>query len=512
MTYRELDARSSQLARLMIAEGIGTEDRVAIAIARSVESVVGWWAVAKTGAAFVPVDPAYPSERIVHMVTDVNATVGLTVESVVDDLPTVVAWWAIDSAGVRERLDELTDTPITDVERIRELSPLNAAYVIYTSGTTGLPKGVVVPNSGVANFCEVQIERYGLDSDTRALHFASPSFDASVLELLLAFGAGSTMVVVPPDIYGGVELAHLIRDEKVTHAFVTPSALASVDPTGLNDFRVVIAGGEAVPAELVTRWAEGRAFHNGYGPTETTIMSNISAPLAIRDRVTIGGPVRGMSALVLDANLEPVPVGVTGELYLSGTQVSRGYHANPGLTAGRFVADPFSSTASRMYRTGDVVRWTRDLDIEYVGRSDSQIKIRGFRIELGEVETVLARTQGVAQAVAVVRSDERFGARLVAYVVPVSGAVLSAEGILATAAEFLTGYMVPDAVVVIGSLPLTVNGKLDRNALPDPVFEEREYRAPTTVVEQIVSGFFPKFSDSIRLASTTTSSNSAETR
>ncbi|MBH5143900.1 amino acid adenylation domain-containing protein, partial [Rhodococcus erythropolis] len=490
VTYRELDARSSQLARLMIAEGIGTEDRVAIAIARSVESVVGWWAVAKTGAAFVPVDPAYPSERIVHMVTDVNATVGLTVESVADDLPAVVAWWAIDSAGVRERLDELTDTPILECDRIRELRPLNAAYVIYTSGTTGLPKGVVVPNSGVANFCEVQIERYGLDSDTRALHFASPSFDASVLELLLAFGAGSTMVVVPPDIYGGVELANLIRDERVTHAFVTPSALASVDPTGLKDFRVVIAGGEAVPAELVSRWAEGRAFHNGYGPTETTIMSNISAPLTIRDRVTIGGPVRGMSALVLDASLEPVPVGVTGELYLSGAQVSRGYHANPGLTAGRFVADPFSSTAGRMYRTGDVVRWTRDLDIEYVGRSDSQVKIRGFRIELGEVETVLARAEGVAQAVAVVRSDERFGARLVAYVVPVSGAVLSAENVLASAAEFLTGYMVPDAVVVIDSLPLTVNGKLDRNALPDPVFEEREFRAPTTVVEQIVSRVF----------------------
>ncbi|MGW8654620.1 amino acid adenylation domain-containing protein, partial [Nocardia salmonicida] len=391
VSYAEFDERSNRLARLLIAEGIGAEDLVAVAVPRSADSVLAAWAVAKTGAAFVPVDPTYPADRIAHMVTDSGSPLGLTVASVRDGLPDSARWLVLDE------LDPTTvdGGPIADAELVRVTTPEQPAYVIYTSGSTGVPKGVVVTHAGLANFGEEQAQRYALDTDTRALHFASPSFDASILELLLALARGGALVVVPPGVYGGDELSELIRTERVTHAFITPAALATFDPSGLDSLRVLVAGGEAVPADLVSKWAvplvDGttRAFHNGYGPTETTIMTNISAALTPGELVTIGGPTRGMRSLILDAQLQPVPVGVAGELYLSGIQLARGYHARAGLTADRFVADPFVA-GERMYRTGDVVRWTADRTVEYVGRSDFQVKIRGFRIELGEIDSALA--------------------------------------------------------------------------------------------------------------------------
>src|SRR5690606_12471445 len=384
LSYGELDERSNRLARLLIAEGIGAEDLVAVDVPRSADAVVAAWAVSKTGAAFVPVDPNYPADRIAHMVTDSGSPLGLTVSSVVDGLPESTRWLVLDELD----LSGYDGGPITDADRVRPTRVDQPAYVIYTSGSTGKPKGVVVTHAGLANFRAEQVHRYDIDSGTRALHFASPSFDASILELLLALGAGGALVVVPPGVYGGEELSELIRRERVTHAFITPAALATFDPAGLDTLRVLVAGGEACPPELVAKWAvplgdsgEVRAFHNGYGPTETTIMTNISDALTPGDTVTIGGPIRGMRSLILDNRLRPVPVGVAGELYLSGIQLARGYHARPGLTAERFVADPFEPGA-RMYRTGDVVRWTRTGEVQYVGRSDFQVKVRGFRIEL----------------------------------------------------------------------------------------------------------------------------------
>ncbi|MFC3965951.1 non-ribosomal peptide synthetase, partial [Nocardia jiangsuensis] len=390
LTYAELDERSNRLARLLIAAGVGTEDLVAVGIPRSADSVLAAWAVAKTGAAFVPVDPNYPAERIAHMVTDSGSPLGLTVREVREGLPESARWLVLEELD----LTGWDGAPISDAERLRPLRPEHPAYVIYTSGSTGVPKGVVVTHSGLANFAEEQAERYALDADSRALHFASPSFDASILELLLALARGGALVVVPPGVYGGDELSELIRAQRVTHAFITPAALATFDPSGLDTLRVLVAGGEACPPELVAKWAvplaDGtvRAFHNGYGPTETTIMTNISAPLVPGETVTIGGPTKGMQSLILDSRLRPVPVGVAGELYLSGIQLARGYHARPGLSAERFVANPYVDGA-RMYRTGDVVRWTRTGEVEYVGRSDFQVKVRGFRIELGEIDAAL---------------------------------------------------------------------------------------------------------------------------
>ncbi|KAA8879752.1 amino acid adenylation domain-containing protein, partial [Nocardia colli] len=491
LSYAELDERSNRLARLLIERGLGTEDLVAVAVPRSGDSYLAEWSVAKSGAAFVPIDPTYPADRIAHMVTDSGSPVGLTVTSVRGDLPDSVEWLVLDELD----LSGVDAAAITDAERVRPVRPEHPAYVIYTSGSTGVPKGVVVTHAGLANFRDEQNARYDVDSSTRALHFASPSFDASILEFLLAIGRGGTLVVCPPGVYGGEELAELIRAERVTHAFITPSVLASLDPAALAGMRVIVAGGEAVPADLVTKWGgapdgSGRRFHNGYGPTETTIMTNISDALTPGDLVTIGGPTRGMQSLILDAQLRPVPVGVAGELYISGIQLARGYHARAGLSADRFVANPYVAGA-RMYRTGDVVRWTRTGEVEYVGRSDFQVKVRGFRIELGEIDAALAAHENVDFAVTVGHKSSAGATSLVAYVVAVHGRSIDVAALTAHVEDRLPAYMVPSAIMVIDRVPLTPVGKLDRKALPEPVFAtEVVFRAPRTPVEQTIAEVF----------------------
>ncbi|MBM4614903.1 AMP-binding protein [Rhodococcus hoagii] len=289
-TYADLDAWSSRLARVLIERGIGPGDAVAVAVPRSIESVSSVWGVAKSGAAYVPIDPNYPADRVAHMVSDSGVVLGLTTTEARDSLPDSVEWLILDDEFDRV-LAEHSSEPISFADRTRTLTDADAAYVIYTSGSTGRPKGVVVTQAGLADFCAEQVQRYNLTPQSRTLHFASPSFDASVLELLLAVGSGSTMVIAPPTVYGGEELAALIAAQRVTHGFVTPAALASVDPTGLDTFLDVVVGGEACPPDLVSRWADPRRrFFNGYGPTETTIMTAISDPLVPGRPITIGGP------------------------------------------------------------------------------------------------------------------------------------------------------------------------------------------------------------------------------
>ncbi|MFQ6399204.1 amino acid adenylation domain-containing protein, partial [Nocardia sp. KC 131] len=488
LTYAELDARSNRLARLLIESGAGAEDVVAIAVPRSELSYLAEWGVSKSGAAFLPVDAGLPEDRIGYMVADSGSRVGVTVSAVRAQLPDSVDWLVLDELD----LDGYSDAAVTDSDRLRSLRPQHPAYVIYTSGTTGVPKGVVVTHAGLANFRAEQNERYGLDSSTRALHFASPSFDASILELLLAVGGGGALVVVPPGMYGGAELAELIRVERVTHVMLTPSVLASMDPAALAGVRVVIAGGEAVSADLIAKFGAGgdRAFFNAYGPTEATIASNISAALLPGDRVTVGGPVRGMRALVLDSRLQPVPVGVAGELYVSGIQLARGYLGRAGLSSDRFVANPFGADGERMYRTGDVVRWTAGGAVEYVGRSDFQVKVRGFRIELGEIDAALTADPSVDFAVTVGHTGTAGVTVLVSYVVAVPGYSVDVAELAGNLGRRLPSYMVPSSITVIDKVPLTPTGKLDRRALPAPVFEVRQFRAPSTPIEEIVAQVF----------------------
>ncbi|WP_433731580.1 amino acid adenylation domain-containing protein [Nocardia sp. CA-129566] len=495
LSYAQLDERSSRLARLLIRRGAGPENTVLVAAARSMESVIAWWAVVKSGAAYVPVDPSYPVGRIEQMVSDSDATLGITVSSARAQVPDSVDWIVLDDPVVGAQIDASASGPIGDDERTRPLRASNVAYVVFTSGSTGVPKGVAVTHSGIADFVSGWRADRELRRTSRVLHFASPSFDAALMEILIAVSRAGALVVAPTGIYGGGELAEFLRVQRVTHAFMTPAALASVDPAGLGDLRLVMSGGEEVPADLVSRWAStdvagARKFQVLYGPTEATIVATAMFALQSDDRPTIGAPVPGIQALVLDARLQPVPVGVAGELYLAGPVLARGYLNMAATNAARFVAHPFGEPGRRMYRTGDVVRWNTDAALEFLGRNDFQVKIRGYRVELGEIDAVLSARAEVAYAITMPWRAGTGPAQLVSYVVPENKASASGEQLRAALAEALPSYLVPAAVMILDAIPLLPNGKLDRAALPAPVVQAKRFRAPASPVEEIVAGVF----------------------
>ncbi|GAB0102601.1 hypothetical protein JMUB6875_15700 [Nocardia sp. JMUB6875] len=489
--YAELDERSTRLARLLIDRGVGPEDLVAVAVPRSLESVLAVWAVAKTGAGFLPVDPNYPDDRVRHMLTDSGAVLGLTVESRRSALPGLVSWLELDADELDRAAQTYSVDPITNADRVRPLRAEHPAYTIYTSGSTGLPKGVAVTHTGLAALSAEQRERFALTAQSRVLQVASPSFDASVFELLMAVGSGATLVVAAPEVYGGDDLRALLAREAVTHAVITPSVLASIDPAGLDALGLVLAAGEACPPELVRRWAVPiaggrRRLLNGYGPTETTIWATCAELLPDRP-VTIGGPIRGAGVHVLDERLRPVAPGVAGELYVGGGLLARGYVLRPDLTAARFVANPFEDNGSRLYRTGDLVRVTADGELEYLGRNDFQVKIRGLRIELEEIDAVLAGHESVDFAVTVGREIQDRATVLVSYVHAAPGARVDVEELAALAERALPPHMVPATIVALDEIPLTPVGKLDRDALPEPELPQTEYRAPETPAQQALA-------------------------
>jgi non-ribosomal peptide synthase protein (TIGR01720 family) len=364
------------------------------------------------------------------------------------------------------------------------------AYVIYTSGSTGRPKGVVVSHAGLASFSAAEIDRYDVRAGDRVLQFSSPSFDASILELCMSLPAGAALVVPPAGPLLGEQLAQVIQTHGVTHALIPPAALATVPDCELPSFRTLIVGGEACSAELVARWAGGRRMVNSYGPTEATVVSTWTEPLDPDvGTPSIGRPIANMRAYVLDAALKPCPVGVAGELYVAGVGLARGYLHRPGLTAQRFVACPYGQVpGERMYRTGDVVRWSAAGVLQFCGRADDQVKVRGFRIELGEIETVL-RTHAQVRHAAVLARQDNGHKRLVAYVVgPADPAALREH-----LARSLPDYMIPAAFVTLDALPVNTNGKLDRDALPAPEPQAQpagQYEPPTTKTEAILAGIW----------------------
>ncbi|WP_323056116.1 non-ribosomal peptide synthetase [Streptomyces sp. NEAU-W12] len=490
LTYAELAARASALADRLRRAGAGPETRVAVAVPRSADLVVALLAVLETGAAYVPVDPGLPAERVALLLEDTEPAGTLVTEAVAaqsplpaGDAPVLVVDAADDDGACAPAPASAPD-------------PRNPAYVIHTSGSTGRPKGVTVSHEAVVNRLLWMQDAYRLTAEDRVLHKTPTGFDVSVWELFWPLITGAALIVARPDGHRDpAYLAELIRTEGVTTAHFVPSMLGAFldEPAaaGCTGLRRVVCSGEELPADLAARFhtvlPEVR-LHNLYGPTEAAVdVTHWDCEPDAPGPVPIGRPVWNTRVYVLDAALRPVPPGATGELYLAGVQLARGYHGRPALTAERFVADPFDPDGSgggRMYRTGDLVRWrtwghprpeTGGGVLEYLGRADQQVKVRGVRIEPGEVEAVLRAHPDVARAAVVVRSDGRGEARLIAYAVPAAdpapvSASVGPALLRGYVADRLPEYMVPAAVVTLPDLPLTVNGKLDRRALPEPSF------------------------------------------
>ncbi|MFE0443144.1 amino acid adenylation domain-containing protein [Streptomyces fungicidicus] len=496
LSYAELNARANRMARLLIARGAGPEQLVAVLLPRSVDLAVTQLAISKAGAAFVPLDPAYPSDRVAHVLGDARPLLvvasAATAESLAEPACPILLTGAVHAETATATGGDAGSDDVTDADRRAPLSPDNTAYVIYTSGSTGVPKGVAVTHRGLAGFTAFLQDRFRTTADSRVLQCSSPSFDVSILELCLAFGAGAALVVSSEGPLIGSTLADVLTAHRVTHALIPPAAAATLPDRELPDLRTLAVGGDVCPAELVTRFAPGRRMLNGYGPTEYTVGATFSHPLRPGDTPVIGTPLWNTRAFVLDAALNPVPPGVPGELYLAGDGLARGYLGHPDLTALRFVADPFGAPGTRMYRTGDRVRWNAGGALEFLGRTDDQVKIRGFRIEPGEVEAVLCSHPSVRQCVVVVREDAPGIRRLVGYVVPAGPGGADGDVLRAHAASVLPEYMVPAAVMVLDALPVIANGmKVDRKALPAPEFAAQGTRtAPRTDAEAALCELF----------------------
>jgi amino acid adenylation domain-containing protein len=480
ITYRELDAKANQLARHLRRKGIGPEVPVGIIAERSLEMVLAMLAVLKAGGAYVPLDPSYPKERLAFMLAELDSPVLLTQGRLLDALPHVKNAHAInldDWEAFADESEEALDVLV---------SPANTAYVIYTSGSTGRPKGVQISHQSATHLFEVSRSHFNFDERDVWTVFHSYAFDFSVWEIWAPLTYGARLVIVPTEVAQSPGDFHeLLRRERVTILNQTPSALRQLVETREElagetrewSLRLLICGGEALPPSLVPRLLEWNVpVWNFYGPTEATVWSSIhrvESTDALSRSVPIGRPLPDVGLYVLDVNLQPVPTGVRGELYISGHGLARGYLARPSLTAQRFIPDPFSqSPGSRLYRTGDAARWLSNGEVEFLGRVDEQLKVRGFRVEPAEIEAALCRHPLVREAAVVAQRMERSGTeQLVAYVVCAEG-VEEERAIVGElrvyAREVLPGYMVPSAIVVLDSLPLTPNGKLDRRALPAP--------------------------------------------
>ncbi|MFE2875049.1 amino acid adenylation domain-containing protein [Streptomyces roseus] len=500
LTYGELDARAERLARALRTRGAGPEEIVAVALHRSTEMVVSLLAVLKAGAAYLPVDPSLPADRIAYLLSDAEPVLLLADDGVAAALPVSADLPRLDPGAVHDGdPGAVGPAPL----------PAHPAYVIYTSGSTGRPKAVVVEHSAIVNRLLWMQDRYRLGADDRVLQKTPFGFDVSVWEFFWPLITGAALVVAEP---GGHKdpayLSRVIQEESVTTVHFVPSMLAAfVEDPGAGrcrSLRRVVCSGEALPEELKNRFLDvvDRPLHNLYGPTEAAV--DVTHWDCLREDagpVPIGRPIWNTSLYVLDPRGRPVPVGVAGELFLAGAGLARGYLRRPALTAERFPLDPFGPPGSRMYRTGDLARHRADGSVEYLGRTDDQVKIHGFRIELGEIETALGHLDGVGRAAVVVREDVPGERRLVGYVVPEAGAdpAPDTERMRAELARSLPEYMVPVLVVVDG-LPVTPNGKLDRRALPAPAaVAATGYEPPAGETEELIAMVWASVLDAPRI-------------
>ncbi|MEV6325911.1 amino acid adenylation domain-containing protein [Nocardia sp. NPDC051787] len=501
LTYRELAEHANQLAHLLRDHGVGPGDRVALLLPRSLDTIVAMLAALQTGAAYVPIDVAYPDQRVHFVIDDAAPAVVVTTSDLTARL-----------AGREAAIIELDKAAATayPTSPLPHPNSLGTAYLIYTSGTTGTPKGVTISHTDVSRMLRAAGARITLEGQVWT-QFHSYAFDVSVWEIWGALLHGGRLVVVPETVVRSpADLLRLLVTEQVTILSQTPSAFYALQDTALRDrsrdqlkLRAVVLAGEMLEPSRLRHWfgtgSRPPRMINMYGPTETTVYTSfheISADETYSAASNIGGPLDNQAFFVLDPGLRRTPVGTTGELYLAGYSLAQGYHNRAGRTALRFVANPFAPDGGRLYRTGDLVRWTADGELEYLGRGDDQVKIRGYRIELGEVQAALSRAADTTRTAVIAREDQPGDKRLVGYVV---GAI-DERAVRARMGEWVPEFMVPTAIVSVDELPLTTNGKLDKRALPAPEYtSDSQFRAPETPAQQALADLYARILDIERI-------------
>ncbi|BBH40643.1 McnC protein [Microcystis viridis NIES-102] len=494
LTYNELNCRANQLAHYLRKLGVKADTLVGISLERSLEMIVGLLGILKAGGAYLPLDPDYPSERLQFAIADAQLSLLLTQEGLIDKLPEHQARLILLDRFTEE-INQNSQDNLTGV-----VTANNLANLIYTSGSTGKPKGVMVEHRGLFNLAQAQIKTFNLQSNSRLLQFASLNFDASIWEIIMAIGAGATLYLDTKDaLMPGLPLMERLKDYGITHVTLPPSALAALPLEEIPELQTIIVAGEACSEELIKQWATGRNFFNAYGPTETSVCATVEKWTDATEKITIGRPIANTQIYILDSHLQPVPIGVPGELHIGGMGLARGYLNRPELTQEKFIPNPFEkdevipptplnkggNEPSKLYKTGDLARYLPDGNIEYLGRIDNQVKLRGFRIELGEIESLLNQNEAVQSSCVIVREDNLGDKRLVAYVVPQPEINLTINEIRQFLRAKLPDYMVPTAFVLLDTFPLTPNGKIDRRALPVPDLQRQgEYIASRNPIEE----------------------------
>ncbi|HET8841782.1 MAG TPA: amino acid adenylation domain-containing protein, partial [Ktedonobacteraceae bacterium] len=486
LTYRELNCRANQLAHYLQMLGIGPQVLVGLCVERSVEMIVGLLAILKAGGAYVPIDSAYLAERLAFILQDSQVTVLLTQERLLAQIPEHQARLVCLDAD----RDAIAMHP--DANTHSRATAKNLAYMVYTSGSTGRPKGVLIEHQGLCNVVQAQARLFHIQARDRIMQFSSLSFDASVFEIFMALTAGAALYLGSADaLRVGPPLHHFLQEEAITVATLTPSVLRLLPSENLPELRTIICAGEMCSDEIVTRWASNHQFFNAYGPTETTIWASVMVCNTTTRGSLIGRPIANTQLYVLDRHLQPVPVGLPGELFIGGAGIARGYLRRPDLTAERFFPNPFGNEpGARLYKTGDLVRYGSDGNLEFLGRRDHQVKIRGFRIELTEIEAILTEHPNIREAAVVVRENLGGDKRLIAYLVAEQSSPLFSRELRYYLQQRLPSYMLPSTFVLLEALPLSINGKIDHRLLPEPSQErsqsEDTFVAPRDPIEKIL--------------------------
>jgi amino acid adenylation domain-containing protein/non-ribosomal peptide synthase protein (TIGR01720 family) len=482
MSYKSLNARANQLARHMLESGVRSDEIIAILLPRSAQFVESILGILKAGAAYLPLDPDYPANRLDFIIQDSAVKRIISTQSIYDELSLNVTkalpeLLDFDDDFVKIQVSLQSDKNLSNLDRSASLLPDNLAYVIYTSGSTGQPKGVGISHAAASNLVGAQRDIFNLNDTDRILQFASQAFDASVWEMLLAFGVGAALVIPSANrAQAATALSDDLKLFAVTHATLPPALVSVLETNSLSTLKTLVVAGEACSPEIISRFAPNRSMFNAYGPTENTVCATISSVLDPKldgvsgtGIVSIGHPLNNVQVYLLDSSLEPVDQGMLGELYIAGAGLARGYLGRPALTAERFIACPFGTVGQRMYRSGDVARRRPDGSLEFMGRVDDQVKIRGYRIELGEVESALLKLSESLVQVAVIARRVDNDLKLIAYLVTKTEQdALDLESLEVQLAAQLPNYMVPHFFIILPALPLTPNGKLDKRALPEP--------------------------------------------